>query len=117
MSERLESRNFPYLPLRLAVRNRTYEVEALIDTGFDGHVVVPPGLLAHGEPPDDYHIWLLADGSQVVAPFYLGTVSVGDLGSFPAAITTLGDEPIAGGGVIDRFRLTLDHGQRVLVEL
>lgn len=36
MTSRVESRRFPYLPLRLEVRNRMYEVEALIDTGFDG---------------------------------------------------------------------------------
>lgn len=116
MTPRLETDHFPYLPLRLHVRDRTYAVEALIDTGFDGYVAVPPELVADGGPPDDFHIWILADGSQVVAPFYLGTVHVGDVGSAPAAITALGDEPIVGRGIIDRFLLHLDHGERVVVE-
>lgn len=116
MTPRLESERFPYLPLRLEVRNRTYAVEALIDTGFAGYVAVAAELLADGEPPDDYHAWILADGAQVVAPFYLGAVHVGDIGSFPAAITALGDEPIVGRGITDTFRLTLDHGELGIVE-
>jgi predicted aspartyl protease len=114
-SARAISGRFPYLPIQVQVHGRTYTVEALIDTGFDGDVVLPAGQLASDEP-DDYHGWTLADGLQVFAPFYLGTVSVGNLGSFTAAITALGDEPIVGRGVTDRFRLILDHGQRVIVE-
>ena len=77
---------------------------------------MPPELLAGGEPPDDYHSWILADGSHVFAPFYLGTVHVGDVGASPTAITALGDEPIIGRGIIDRMLLHLDHGERVVVE-
>jgi hypothetical protein len=50
MTPRLESERFPYLPLRLVVRDQTHEIEALIDTGFDGDVAVPPDVLADGEP-------------------------------------------------------------------
>jgi predicted aspartyl protease len=53
MTPRLVSEHFPYLPLRLEVRGRTSAVEALLDTGFDGDVAVPPDLFANGEP-DDY---------------------------------------------------------------
>jgi predicted aspartyl protease len=116
MTPRLESGRFPYPPLRIELRGHTYPVEALIDSGFDGYVAVPPELLAGVEAPDDYHPWILADGSQVVAPFYLGIVHVGDVRSLPAAITALGDEPIVGRGIIDHFLLCLDHGQRVIVE-
>jgi len=115
MNDRLESHRFPYLPLRLEVRNRTHEVEALIDTGFDGHVTVPPALLANGHP-DDYHRWTLADGSHVYAPYYLGTVQIGGLGSVEAVITALGDEPLVGRGITDRYEIILDHGQRVVVQ-
>lgn len=115
MNQRIESSHFPYLPLRLEVQNRTHEVEALIDTGFDGDVTVPPNVLANGHP-DDYHRWTLADGSHVYAPYYLGTVQVGDLGAVEAVITGLGDEPLVGRGITDRYQITLDHGQRVIVE-
>lgn len=85
-------------------------------TGFDGSVAVPPRLLTSREPPDDYQSWTLADGSNVAAPFYFGTVHLGDVGAFPTAITALGDEPIVGRQVTDRFRLILDHGERVIAE-
>lgn len=116
MTPRLESGCFPYLPLRLDVHGRTYQLEALIDTGFDGNVAIPPALVGNGEPPDDYQSWILADGSNVVAGFYFGTVHVGNVGAVPVAITALGDEAIVGRSVTDHFRLILDHGQRVIVE-
>jgi hypothetical protein len=47
---------------------------------------------------------------------YFGTVQVNDVGSLDALITALGDEPIVGRGVTDRFRLILDHGTQVIVE-
>jgi hypothetical protein len=30
-------------------------------------------------------------------------------------ISVLGDEPLVGRGVTDRFAVTLDHGRRVIV--
>jgi predicted aspartyl protease len=116
VTSRVESERFPYLGLHVEVRNRIHSVDALIDTGFDGFLAVPPSLLADGQPPDNFQSWSLADGTRVTAPLYLGTVHVGDLGSVPALITALGDEPLVGRGVIDRFRLTLDHGERVVIE-
>ena len=116
MTPRLESDRFPYLPLRLEIRGRSYPVEALIDTGSDGDVAAPTALLAAAGPPDNYHSWILVDGSEVFAPYYHGTVRVGDVGSFPAAITALGEEPIVGRGVTDNVSLHLDHGRRVVVE-
>jgi len=45
---RLEKHRFPYLPVRLTVHDRSANVEALLDTGFDGTVVVPAHLLTNG---------------------------------------------------------------------
>lgn len=116
MTSRVESDRFPFLNLRLDVRGRTHDIDALIDTGFDGFLAVPPALLTSGQPPDDYQPWRLADGTRVTAPVYLGTIYVGQLGSVPAFIITLGDQPLVGRRVIDRFRVILDHGERVIVE-
>lgn len=110
------SRRFPYLPITLTVGQHTQTVSALLDTGFDGHVVVPAGLITNGNPPDSYLRWTLADGSQVPAPAYLGTVQIGDLGTFPAVISILGEEPIVGRSLSNHFRITLDHGKRVIVQ-
>jgi predicted aspartyl protease len=116
MSPSVESDRFPYIGLHVEVRGQLQDIEALIDTGFDGFLAVPPALLDAAQPPDDYQSWSMADGTRVVAPLYLGTVQVGDLAVVPALITALGHEPLVGRGVTDRFRLTLDHGERVLVD-
>lgn len=116
MNQRLVSSRFPYLPIHIQLRQRREDIEAFLDTGFDGHVAVPPEFIAHGQPPDGYLTWRLADGSEVLAPYYLGTVQLGQMGTLPAVITSLGDEPLIGRGIADRFTITLDHGQRVIVE-
>jgi predicted aspartyl protease len=116
MGQPLISSRFPYLPLRLDVNRRSLDVEALLDTGFDDDVAVPPELITNGQPPTGYSRWVLADGSRVSAPVYRGMVQVGHFGPFRALIIAIGDEPIAGRGVTDRLRITLDHGQQVIVE-
>ena len=115
MNQQITSSRFPYLPIRLQVRQQTYEAEALIDTGFDGGIAVPPDLL-EGQPPDWYQRWTLADGSQVLAPAYLGTAQVGHFQPAPILIIALGDEYLLGLNVVTLFTVILDHGQRVIVE-
>jgi hypothetical protein len=61
-------------------------------------------------------IWSRADGTEVLAPVYLGTAQLDAFASFPAFVTVLGDETLVGRGVSDRFRVILDHGQQVIVE-
>src|SRR5262249_2247247 len=112
----LTSNRFPYLPLRLSLADQIHELEALLDTGFDGDLAVPPELIADGPLPDEYRSWLLADGSTIVAPVYYGTVTVGTFTPRPADIAGIGDEPLVGRGVSDHYRITLDHGERVLIE-
>jgi hypothetical protein len=68
-------------------------------------------------PPRGHLRWTLADGSAVLAPYYLGTIRVGALGPFPALVTVLGDEPLIGREIVAHFTITLDHGERVIVEL
>jgi predicted aspartyl protease len=117
MNQRVVSSHFPYLALHLFVQDRSEAVEALLDTGFDGDVAVPHAIVSNGEPPDFHIRGTLADGSEVVVPTYLGEVDLGTLGRFPVVITALGDEPLVGRGVSDRFTVILDHGQRLIVEL
>ena len=119
--QRLESLHFPYVPLSLRVGSmpdseRRYELEVLLDTGFDGDVGVPVNSLTYAHPPDAYLTWALADGSEVAAPAHLGHVWLGEIGPIEVVITALGDEPIVGRHVTDRFNIVLDHGRRVIVE-
>lgn len=92
MASQVVSTHFPYLPIRLTARGQTVAIEAFLDTGFDGDIVVPPGVLIDVGAPDNYLRWLLADGSPVQAPAYLGTIEVILFNAFPGAITFVGDQ-------------------------
>ncbi len=116
MSGRVVSSRFPYLPLTLTVHGRTATIEALLDTGFDGDVAVPLVLVGEEVAADTHLRWILADGSQAWAPAYLGTARLGNFGPFPILLTAIGNEPIVGRGLTDRFLVILDYGQRVIVE-
>jgi predicted aspartyl protease len=116
MNQRVVSARFPYLTLHLFVRNLSEEVEALLDTGFDGDVTVPDAFVRTEELPDFHIRCTLADGSGVVVPAYLGEVSLNTLGRFPIVVTILGDESLVGRGITDRFTVILDHGQQGIVE-
>ena len=109
------SDRFPYLSLALELGSRSESVEALIDTGFDGDVAVPADLLRGNRPVANFNC-VLADGSEVKARVYRGRVRMGGLGVFPVEILEIGDEPVVGRGVTDRFTVILDHGRQVRVE-
>lgn len=112
----VEGERYPYLPVSFTLEGQARGVEALVDTGFDGDFSIPPALLPAGAAPYDYQVWRTAFESQRETPIYYGTVRVGDLDPVPARIAALGTEPILGRGVIDRYRVTFDHGERVAVE-
>lgn len=95
MTQRMVSFRFPYLPIQVTVGHTMHEeVEALLDTGFDGEVILSPALVKNGEPPDWYVTCRLADGSEVEVPAHVGSVRLGATELTPIVVTALGDEPI-----------------------
>jgi predicted aspartyl protease len=79
MSNKLINTKYPFLPLTIHVRvsNRKkidLNTQALIDTGFSGDIVVPSTGELKPYPPDAYATWTMADGSEVMAPIFLGTI-------------------------------------------
>jgi predicted aspartyl protease len=114
--DRLVSSRFPYLPLHLEVRLRELDLEALLDTGFDGDIAVPGQLITSPFPPDGYLHWTLADGAEVLTPYYFGTIELEQLASLDVVVVALGDEALVGIGVASQFSVLLDHGMRVIVE-
>jgi hypothetical protein len=116
MREPLTNSRFPYLPIRIDLRGRTYQLEALLDTGFNGHAALPVQLIPCPEARDGHMPGELADSSVVRFAYYRGTVTGGDLGSFPSLIVGMGDEPVLGRAISNRFRIVLDHGQQIIVE-
>ena len=91
------SSHFPYLSLLLQVRHREEKMEVLLDTGFDGDIAIPKGMLTNGDIPNGLLPWSLADGSKIIAPAYIGKVRIGQ-------------------GIIKHFNITLDHGKRIILE-
>jgi predicted aspartyl protease len=126
MSHKLTSSKYPFLPLTIHVRvsNRKQidlHTQVLIDTGFSGDIVVPMTEELKQSPPDAYATWTMADGSEVMAPIFLGTIRFPQLDEDVAemvgvTVTVLGDQALIGQNVLRRFTLTLDHGKQVILE-
>jgi predicted aspartyl protease len=126
MSKKLTSTRYPFLPLSVHVRvtNRKridLHTQALIDTGFSGDIVVPATTELKQSPPGAYATWMMADGSEVLAPIFLGTIRFPHLDDDVAemvgvTITVLGDLALIGQSILRRFTLTLDHGKQVILE-
>ena len=65
MTPRWVSQRFPYLPLQIQIGSVSRTIEALIDTGFDGDLLLPPAMLPVGlDPARTATEWRLADGSR-----------------------------------------------------
>jgi predicted aspartyl protease len=126
MSKKLTSSRYPFLPLTIHVRvtrrkSTDLHTQALIDTGFSGDIVVPVSEELKQFPPDAYATWTMADGSEVMAPIFLGTIRFPELDEDVAemvgvTVTVLGDLALIGQSILRHFTLTLDHGKQVILE-
>lgn len=116
MNDRVVSDRFPFIPLEVHVRGLAIQVEALLDTGFDGAVALPSSLANELGQPTTSTIGILADGSSVRVPIYAGQVRVGATVLSPVEVMVLGDEALVGRGISDRFPIILDHGRQIVVE-
>lgn len=116
MTQRIESDRFPYLPIELILKGNAMTFDALLDTGFDGYLAIPPEHFRFEVTPDGFQQWILADGSMHGVPVYAGVVRVGNFVALPARVIVLGSEVIVGRRITDRYSVTLDHGRRVVVE-
>lgn len=112
---RLESSRFPYLPVTVVIDGRETDLEALLDTGFDGGLAVPEDVMS-GQAPDSYLDLYLADGSLVHPPAWEGILRLDRFDPFPVTVVAIGAETIVGRHVASRFGIFLDHGNRIIVE-
>jgi predicted aspartyl protease len=111
------SQDYPYLRVRITLRSYQSETLAYIDTGFDGHLIMPTKLAQEVGKPDYISRWELGDGSLTEGADYVGDVEIVGLpDNIEARITAIGNEFILGRAIIDRYRLILDHGKSVQVE-
>jgi predicted aspartyl protease len=115
-NSRVVSSRFPYLPLRLTIEDYSSDLEALLDTGFDGDVVIPENYAISHLAPVDSISANLADGSAVDVPAYVGSARIGINVIEPILILVLGDVPLIGRNLIKHFAVILDHGRQVIIE-
>jgi clan AA aspartic protease len=121
VNNRAQSFHFPYIRLEIRGPNDsvTFRIttEALIDTGFDGAIMVPHTLISGAVMPATSMRWKLADGSEVETLTYKGEARVlGIDETLDVTINALGDEVLIGRDLITRFRVILDHGSSVTFE-
>lgn len=112
------STDYPYLPIRVEVQGDSIETLALIDTGYTGSLIVPATFQREAlGRPDARTSLQVGDGRTVAAPVYMGILEIkGFPPMYGIAVTLLGDEYILGRRILDRYEITLDHGQRVIVK-
>jgi hypothetical protein len=117
----VRSSRFPYLPVHLTIGNPLYpdfqlDIEAYIDTGFDGGLIVPPSMIPDRVHPAGEMDCQLADGSTIRTAAYRGFVSVGSLQPMPAMILTIPGRALLGLAVTNRYRLSFVYGRQVILE-
>jgi len=111
------STDYPYLPIRVEVQGESIEALALLDTGYTGSLIVPATFQTQALGlPDARTSLQVGDGRTVAAPVYVGILEIkGFPPMYGIAVTLLGDEYILGRRILDRYEITLDHGQRVII--
>lgn len=108
---------YPSVSIRVTVQGSTRKVTALIDTGFDGYLVVPADLAPLGRDTRYRERVVTASGEVVPVPVFPATVEFADApGLFDAMAIALGDEFLVGILSLNQIRLTLDHGRQVMIE-
>jgi predicted aspartyl protease len=98
------------------MQGKVIEMEALIDTGYEGDIMIPPELVPIGTPTVGGIRGVLADGSEARAPLHRGAVTLEGLGTLSVLVAALGDEPLVGLGILSNFSVWFDHGRRVIIE-
>ena len=95
------------------------EEVALLDTGFTGELIIPWGVLPQDLAiPGEFINVEVGDNRVVPTSQYPGQLVIPGLSTLlRVSVTIIGDEYIVGIGIIERYRITLDRGERVIVEL
>lgn len=88
----------------------------MLDTGFDGGIVIPKNLLNSSLEPVRFLPWSLADDSEVLLPVFAGLVQIANFPPLKTIIMPLGDEPLLGRNVMNNYKVIFDHGIKLIVE-
>jgi len=94
-------------------------IDAVIDTGFDGWLSLPPALISMLSLPRQGRArTILGDGSRTVFDFYEATV-VWDGVTRRVSVDEADTDPLVGMGLLDGYELTIEvvTGGAVAIEL
>ena len=97
---------------------QTQEVDAVIDTGFNGYLTLPPAIVADlGLPVVGEAEAVLADGGEAVFDVYGVTVVWNDQPRFVES-GAVGIDPLVGMALLDRHSLNIEveNGGRVTIQ-
>ena len=87
-------------------------IEAVIDTGYNGALTLPPDLIAElGLPWNDSGPVVLGDGSTCECDVYLGTVLWNRL-PIPILVDEADTTPLLGMGLLHGFELKMNVERR-----
>jgi hypothetical protein len=121
ISSSARSTRFPYLSVHVRLGNLQYpdfefDVDALVDTAFDGGLIVPRDLIP-GRVHSPGQQWCeFADGIRVLVPFYQGFLTIGSLQPVAAYVMALPNQALLGRAVTDHFKLTFWYGRQGVLE-
>ena len=108
---------YPSLQVRFSIDGDTNEAIALVDTGCDVHLVVPQSLIARLPLPIRERRMRTVSDEVVTVPSYLGLIQIREVDvSMEGLIAALGTEYLLGLPLLNHYRVTFDHGERVIVE-
>lgn len=121
MTPSVTSSHFPFLSLHVQIIDDNapafdFDVDAFVDTGFDGGLTVPSALIPAELVPVGQSSWNLADGTEITTDAYFCYVSIGHLQPVPTAVIALDGDVLLGRHVTNRFRVSFDHGRSIVVE-
>ena len=73
-------------------------------------------IFTNGQLPPKFVTCKLADNSIIETPLYRGTIKLGGKKLSDILVLIMGDEPIIGRSIIKHFKITLDHGRRIILD-
>lgn len=103
----------PRLKVKVAGLRGTIELEAIVDTGFNGDLCIPITLAVQiGLILEYVHDVELADGSRKRVPVYSCNVELNDLKRRAEVILTDGTDALIGANMLKSSSMTINYKTR-----
>ena len=111
----LQSEQFPYCEIVIAVGVWSIVDFAYLDTGFEGGLIVPAYIRDEIPARSVVMPLAVANGQVVYAPSWNGFVELEDT-RFPVEISAMGPRFLLGRDVLDKLSVCFKYGRQVSIE-